>query len=258
MATPRFQRAGCMRDIRCFTLALAAVSIPFYVAGPLIGSLSAVTRGDIPGAALAFVCPALAAAFVTARTGTGRALLRRLTLRPRGILPGVAAVTVMPAVVAISAALASHGQGFSAPGPGAAVLAAVYIVSAFTEEIGWTAFLLPRFLQVSGVIPSAVMIGLIWALWHVVPNIEAGHAPPWIAGQAAFTVMLRVLMVLIAVGSGGSLWLAALTNASYNFAWSLSPGAGAAYNPWTAAVLTAAAAGALYAVSRLSGRRALR
>ena len=129
----RSPRERCLRDIGGFTVVLAAVTVPFYLVGPLIGSLSAVTRGNLPGAALAFV----------------------------------------------------------------------YLASAATEEIGWTAFLLPR-----------------------------------------------VLMVLIAVGSGGSMWFAALTNASYNFAWSLSPEAGAAYNPWTTALLTAAAAVGFYALSR--------
>ncbi|MBP3036879.1 CPBP family intramembrane metalloprotease [Arthrobacter sp. zg-ZUI100] len=249
----RSPRERCLRDIGGFTVVLAAVTVPFYVIGPLIGSLSAVTRGNLPGAALAFVCPAAAAAVIAARTGAGGALIRRLALRPRGILPAAAALAVMPAVVAASAVLTTNGKGFEAPGRGTAVLAAVYLVSAATEEIGWTAFLLPRVLQVSAVIPGALLIGVIWALWHVDSNIQAGHTPSWIAGQVCFTVMLRVLMVLIAVGSGGSMWLAALTNASYNFVWSLSPGAGAHYNPWTTALLTAAAAVALYGLMRRMG-----
>lgn len=224
---------------------LFATSALFFVAGPVIGSLSGVTRANVPAAAFGVICPALAAVVVAARTGSLRALGQRLRTRPHG--PGyiVVAIVGLPAVVALSALLAGGTEGFTLPGGGAILLILVYLVGALAEEIGWTGFLLPRLLRVMGEVGSALVIGGVWALWHVIPYAQAGHPPAWIVGQCVFSILFRVLLVRLTVASGGSVWLAVVCHAAYNVAWALSPHAGEGYDPWITAALTAALAFAM-------------
>lgn len=239
---------GGVDDIWWFLAILFATSAVFYAAGPLIGTLSGVTRANVPAAALGIVCPAIAALVVTARTGTGARLLATITARPRGARYWLLSIVALPVVVIISAMLTGHGDDFEIPGGTALGLAVVYLVGAFVEELGWTAFFLPRIMLLTGEILSAVLIGCVWALWHVIPYVQAGHPASWILGQCIFTIVFRILLVRLTLGSGGSVWLAVMCHASYNLAWSLSPGAGGAYDPWITAALTATLVTLLYSL----------
>jgi membrane protease YdiL (CAAX protease family) len=40
-------------------------------------------------------------------------------------------------------------------------------MAAMGEEFGWRGFLLPRFDRAWGLLPSAVVVGLIWGVWHL-------------------------------------------------------------------------------------------
>jgi hypothetical protein len=42
---------------------------------------------------------------------------------------------------------------------------------------------------------SSLAIGLIWAMWHYVPLLEAGRTPAWIAWWSLGTVAARVIIV---------------------------------------------------------------
>ncbi|QEW03518.1 type II CAAX prenyl endopeptidase Rce1 family protein [Microbacterium lushaniae] len=241
-------------DIGWFLAILFATSAVFYVVGPLIGSLSSVTRANVPAAALMFVCPAIAAVVVAARTRSLRQLGARLTARPRGVFTGVVALVTMPVVLVVSAVVTRHGDGFEAPGTAALGLAGVFLVSAFAEQVGWTAFLLPRLLAITGELRCGLFIGVVWAVWHVIPLVQAGHAASWIVGQCVFTVVLMLLLVRLTV-AGGSVWWAVICQASSNLAWALSPAAGSGYDPWVTAALTAAVVAVLYGLTLRSSKR---
>ncbi|MFC4061474.1 Tn3 family transposase [Planomonospora corallina] len=45
-----------------------------------------------------------------------------------------------------------------------------------------------------GLTGAGVVLGLVWAIWHLIPYLQAGHGPAWIAGQVLFTVALRVII----------------------------------------------------------------
>ena len=75
------------------------------------------------------------------------------------------------------------------------MLGAIYLVSAFGEEVDWTgfahAFLLPLFCE----LPSAPLLGLSRVLWHAIPYWEAGNSVWWILCRCAFTIVFRVFLV---------------------------------------------------------------
>ena len=102
--------------------------------------------------------------------------------------------------------------------------------------------------------PAGLAIGAVWGLWHVVPYLQAGHPAWWVAGQCVFSVVFRVLLVRLALWQRGSMWPAVAAHASYNLAWSLSPGAGARYDPWAAAAITALLAVITHLAPRLPRR----
>jgi membrane protease YdiL (CAAX protease family) len=239
------RRADDGAGLLAYALLVLLLGAVFWVAGPLLGVLTAWTRAELPASALMAVCPALAAWIVAARQGTAAELAHRLRPVRTGWHWWATAVVVMPGVLALEAL-----AGGRAPWQGAApaevlLLCAVFLVPALAEEIGWTGFALPRLLRRTGPVAAGVLIGVLWSLWHVVPWLQLGHGGTWILGQSLFSVALRVLLVALAVRSGAGLWPAVLAHASSNVAWAVSEGAGASYDPWVAASLTAGAAAVL-------------
>ena len=240
------------RQLLSYTVVLLGLSLVFYLAGPILGSLSGFTRANVPASALMAICPACAAVLVARRSGEFSGLVGMVTRRPRLDWSWLVAVLGMPAVVVLAALLSGQGSGFAAPGWSALALAAAYLAAAVGEEIGWTAFVLPRLAPAIGELAAGLTIGAGWGLWHVVPYVQAGHSAGWVLGQCVFSVVFRVLLVRLAMWQRGSMWPAVAAHASYNLAWSPSPDAGAGYNPWVAAGLTAALAAITHVLTRTS------
>jgi membrane protease YdiL (CAAX protease family) len=70
------------------------------------------------------------------------------------------------------------------------------------EELGWTGFAYPRMRALFGWLPAALLLGVLWGLWHL-PVVDAlGAASPhgraWPAFFAAFIAVVAAVRVLIA------------------------------------------------------------
>lgn len=99
------------------------------------------------------------------------------------------------------------------------------------EEIGWRGFALPRLLRVAGFAWSAILLGMIWAVWHLplfylaIPgNNEYGRSfPIWALSVTALSVAFAWLYVR----TGGSLLLTMLMHAAVNNLPHFTPTAGA-------------------------------
>jgi len=93
-------------------------------------------------------------------------------------------------------------------------------VAGFCEEIGWTGFAYPRMQARFGWLPGALLLGVLWGLWHLPVVDSLGAASPhgryWPEFFAAFVAMLVALRVLIAwtYVHTGSLRMAQLLHAS--------------------------------------------
>jgi membrane protease YdiL (CAAX protease family) len=192
-----------------------------------------------------FICPAIAAVIVARRRGALSNLGNRL-LWPTWSWWWLPAIAVMPLVILLSSLSTGFGALEFAGWLSPIVLGAVYLVSAFGEEVGWTGFALPRLLRLFGELPSALLLGLVWSLWHVIPYWEAGNSACWIFGQCAFTIIFRVVLVRLTMLIGRTIWPAVVAHAAYNFCWSFSRDAGSHYIPWVVAVFTSAAAALLF------------
>lgn len=111
-------------------------------------------------------------------------------------------------------------------------VSALYFFGAIFEEIGWTAYATEPLQSEFGILGAALIIGSIWAGWHIVPWwLGQGHPLWWVASQAALTVEMRIVMGWIYARGGKSLFLAILFHAMINTSYSLFPNGGSHYNP---------------------------
>jgi membrane protease YdiL (CAAX protease family) len=76
------------------------------------------------------------------------------------------------------------------------------ILAGFCEELGWSGFAYPLLSARLGALGGALVLGLLWALWHlpVVDSLGAAspHGSAWPAFFAAFSAVLIALRLLIA------------------------------------------------------------
>jgi CAAX protease family protein len=76
------------------------------------------------------------------------------------------------------------------------------IPAGFFEEIGWTGFALPKMFLKLPALQAAVLLGLLWGLWHVPVINFLGTAVPhgayWPHFFLAFTAAMTAMRVLIA------------------------------------------------------------
>jgi membrane protease YdiL (CAAX protease family) len=117
--------------------------------------------------------------------------------------------------------------------PLGAILTAVVVSTPFQagEEIGWRGFALPRLAERFGWPRGSVLLGLIWACWHIplfflkVPgNDEYGQSfPIWALGVTA----LSVAMAWLYLRARGSLLLMMLMHSAVNSTPHFAPGSGA-------------------------------
>lgn len=93
-----------------------------------------------------------------------------------------------------------------------------------------------------GAFGAGVVLGVIWAAWHVVPFVQAHRPPEWIAWQSLFMVATRVLIVWIYNNTGRSVAAAILFHDVSNVAVFSFPDHGSHYDPRIAGLITAVVA----------------
>lgn len=224
------------------------LSIPFWLLGggrlPLPMNLSA--------SALMFVCPFVAAAILAftdeGRRGIVRLLKRALdyeTIKNKAwYLP---IVFVLPVVYSLSYGV-MRLKGRQLPEPDIPVLAipiflVVFFIAAIGEEVGYMGYAADRMQRRWSALASAVILGAVWGLLHVIPDIQNGHGVAWIASQrAVYSVALRVLIMWIYNNTGGSVFAAILFHDTDNASVSLFPNGGSHYDPAVTGVIAAMAA----------------
>ncbi len=88
------------------------------------------------------------------------------------------------------------------------------------EEIGWRGFLVPEMYKITGYTTTSLIVGAIWALWHVPILVFADYnsgTPAWY-GLSCFAVMVISISFIFTWFrlKSGSLWTAAILHASHN------------------------------------------
>jgi membrane protease YdiL (CAAX protease family) len=171
---------------------------------------------------LALFGPGAAAMIVTAvadgRTGM-RALFRRVAIWRVG-LHWYAVALGLPAVlslgvVGLSIALGAPAEvQFSELSP--LTVALFFLV--IGEELGWRGYALPRLQERLGGLGASLILGILWAAWHLpnqfIPGLEFyGYG---FGAFALYVVAMTVLFTWLANQSGGSVLLAWLFHGAIN------------------------------------------
>jgi membrane protease YdiL (CAAX protease family) len=103
------------------------------------------------------------------------------------------------------------------------------------EEIGWRGYALPRLSASLGLAPASVILGIIWATWHLPLFFFSGSDK---LGQSFPLYLLQVTAVSVAMAwlywrTGGSLLLVMLLHAAVNNTKDIVPSADPnAISPW--------------------------
>ena len=88
------------------------------------------------------------------------------------------------------------------------------------EELGWRGLMLPRLLKTNNPAGAAVILGLIWGLWHMPVDLAHGFGLPGAGGvmvRVFWGVVLSVVFTWIYIRSGRGLLAALLMHTALNF-----------------------------------------
>jgi membrane protease YdiL (CAAX protease family) len=128
------------------------------------------------------------------------------------------------------------------PGVAALAMFLAFFIAALGEELGWSGYAIDPMQDRWNALQASILLGLVWATWHIVPLTQVDRSPIWIAWWCLFTVALRVLIVWIYNNTGKSVFAAALYHAIANVSWQLFPNYGSHWDPRITGLITAFAA----------------
>ena len=228
--------------MKFFCLAFA-LSIPFLLVSAATG-IELLPR--LPVAALMTVCPVAAAlilVFREDRTAGVVALLKRsFDYKRTGAKVWYAPVLLlMPATMALSYGLLRMlGVPLPSPSlsaPTALALFAVFFIAALGEELGWSGYVTDPMQVRWGALQTGILLGLVWAAFHIVALVQARRSPAWIGWWCLNTVATRVVMVWLYNNTGKSVFAAALFHTMINVTWMLFPVQGSYFDPRVVALI---------------------
>lgn len=220
-----------------FFLLAFALSTPFLL-------VSAATGGELlprlPVAALMAVCPMTAALILVygedKAAGVVALLKRSFDYKRIGAKVWYAPILLlMLGTTALSYGV-MRWMGVPLPAPQLPVLTAlvlfvVFFIAALGEELGWSGYVTDPMQVRWGALQTGILLGLVWAAFHIVALVQAQRSPPWIAWWCLNTVATRVVMVWLYNNTGQSVFAAALFHTTTNLTWMLFPVQGSYFDP---------------------------
>ena len=231
-----------------FVLVLIALSLPFG----LFGSQTNIhLLPGVPISALMFVCPSMTALLLVYRTHKTmgvRTLLKRAfdynhIGSKRWFIP---ILLLAPAIKVLSYGL-MRAIGLPLPTPHVSLLVVlglciVFFIGALGEELGWSGYVTNPLLERWNALQAGIALGVVWAVWHVVPLMQVNRPVGWILWWCLGTVAARVLLVWLYINTGKSVFAATLFHATMNISWQLFPINGSHFDPRIDALVTTALA----------------
>jgi membrane protease YdiL (CAAX protease family) len=129
-------------------------------------------------------------------------------------------VALAGSVVALNAVVGGPALSLGMPLLGAAIFLAFSIFpgSALGEEIGWRGYALPRLQDGRSALGASLIIGPIWALWHLPLWLtgEPGRTPTLYAAFVVSAFAMSIVLTWVYNSSGGSLLMVVLLHATVN------------------------------------------
>ena len=225
-----------------------ALSIPFWAAGAMTNFQ---LLPAIPVSALGFVCMVGAASILVYRENglvSVAELLKRSfdVKRVRTKLWYAPTVLLMPCIMVLSY-VAMRLMGIPLPAPQLSFITTLalfiaFFVEALGEELGWSGYAIDPLQDRFGALCGALLLGLVWAVWHFIPLLSVQRSVIFIAWWSLGTVASRVIITWLYNNTGRSVFVAALFHTMHNLTWQLFPINGSYYDPRvTSLIITAVA-----------------
>ena len=229
-----------------FFLLVLALSIPFWILAAFTRDLTKILPIKLPISALMTFCPLLAAITLVYRArktqGLKELLQRAFDFKrikdKKWYLP---IVFLMPCIAALSYGYMKL-TGAVPTEPKVPILTVfifftVYFIGAIGEELGWSGYVIEPLQNRYGALKASILLGFLWAIWHIIPWSQAHQTPVWIFWQSIGSVFLRVIMVWIFNNTGKSVFAMVLFHTMINISPYLIPNYGAHYDPFVFSVL---------------------
>ena len=222
-----------------------ALSIPFWLARALTSFELLPAQ---PVTSLMVVCPVTAAAILVYRqnefTGVNDLLKRAFDFkRVTAKIWYVPTLLLCPCTAVLSYAV-MRLLGVAVPAPTFSValvllLFVVYFIGALGEELGWSGYAIDPLQERFGALGGALLLGVVWTLWHWVPFLEGHLSLAFILWWSLGMVAWRVMIVWLYNNTGRSVFVAALFHAMINLSWGVFPPALSYYDPRVTSLITA-------------------
>lgn len=222
---------------RFFGLVLL-LSLPFYALGGTGAALPLASA--LPLSALMAVVPLTAALVLIWRQGgaSGCRTFLAKALDFGGVtgLGWVIAFAFMPVAFVLTAGLIWL-SGTPLPAlhllPISAIIPAFgpFLIGAVAEELGWQGYAYPALAKRHSALTAALIIGIVWALWHVIPFALMGRSAGWIIWYSLVIVGMRIIIVCLFVNTRQSLPVVVMFHMMSNSVWGLFADVGPYYDP---------------------------
>jgi uncharacterized protein len=223
---------------RFFSLVLI-LSLPFYALGLTSGALPFAPA--LPISAVMACVPMIAAlVLVTRQSGVAAAGALFIAAFDTRSIPGawwmVVALGFVPLAFALTGGMvwlsgAAVPRLHLSPASVALPVLALFFLGAVGEEIGWQGYAFPRLHGRHSALTAALIIGVVWALWHVIPFALMGRSAGWIVWHGAAMVLMRIIIVWLVVNTGHSILIAVLFHMMSNSVWGVFTDFTAYYDP---------------------------
>ncbi len=228
-----------------FLLLVFVFSIPFLILGALADDLTKFLPIKLPISSLMAFCPLLAAiilVYTEGKPGGVKELLKQAfdhkkIKEKKWYLP---IIFLMPGIILMSYWFMQMA-GESLPKPQISILSAfifffIFFIGAIGEEVGWMGYAIDPLQNKWGALKASIILGFVWAIWHIIPYNQAHQTPIWILWQCIGTVFLRVIMVWIYNNTDKSVFATVLFHVMINVSMFMFPNYGSHYNPFVGAI----------------------
>ena len=222
-----------------------ALSIPLWLLG-------AMTRRQLlpslPVSSFMTFCPLIAALILVYRENKMASVTKLLERsadykRVPARIWYVPTLFLMPCIMALSyVVMRLTGVPLPAPqfsGATTLVLFVVFFIAAVGEELGWSGYAVDPLQDRFGALSGALLLGVVWAVWHFVPLLQAQRTPVFIAWWSLGTVGSRVIITWLYNNTGRSVFVAILFHSLTNLTWQLFPINGSYYDPRVTSLIMA-------------------
>ena len=224
-----------------YFLLVFALSIPFWILGFVSPDTTKTFPLGLPISALMTFCPLIAAAILVYKKQKieGVKQLIKQVFDFKKILDKkwyIAIVFLLPFLTFLSYLYVKF-TATVLPEPSLSLLSIcilfiTYFIGAIGEELGWSGYIINPMQNKFGALKASIIIGIIWAVWHIIPYYQAHQTTSWIVWQCTGMVFLRIIMVWICNNAGKSVFAMILFHTMLNVSPFLISNYGTHYNPF--------------------------